>query len=325
VPEEEAGVARRVIAGLALLASFGVLLYWAERAGYLPRSSRPESSGVHAALLRPASTLDLDSGRQGTPQADLRWTMAARDQPTLAAEHGALIAEGGATRWEDLDAARLAQLSYAPGMYSAWGPDAPVRKGAAFAVRTPEGNFARIRIAEVRDNYDLRIEWTLAAAPAAPTPPEPAPRPGPELAWPPLRDEALAAYRAQRYGEALEACRRGVEGASSGPRETLLKERCLRMLAALHRDGGRPRQAAELLALAVDTLRSLPPPETAEQRLALRADLHDLGSVLAQLGYGATARRALEEAREYYRKTEPEHPALKSIDAQLRRLAATGR
>ena len=73
---------------------------------------------------------------------------------------------------------------------------------------------------------------------------------------------------------------------------------------------------------AVDPVRAMPPPETPERRLALRADLHDLGSTLAALGYRAIARRALEEARELYLKTEPGHPALKSIDAQLQRLEA---
>jgi hypothetical protein len=72
----------------------------------------------------------------------------------------------------------------------------------------------------------------------------------------------------------------------------------------------------------VDTVRAMPPPETAEQRLALRSDLYDLGSVLAKLGYRGTARRALEESREIYLRTEPNHPTLKSIDAQLKGLDA---
>lgn len=312
-------MARRLIAALALLASLGVFVYWAERAGYLPRTSRLQAAGVHGASLRPGATLDLETGRQGTPQADLRWDLTARDQPTLAASAGAQIAESRGARWEDVDAAHLARLDYGNDQYAAWGPDAPVRKGAAFAVRTPEGNFARIRIAGVSDRHDLRLEWTLVPVPSAPARAAPALAPD---AWPALRDAALAAYRARRYDDALKACR---DWSAPGPREVLLSERCLRMLAVMHRDAGRPRQAAELYALAVDALRVLPPPETPERRLALRADLHDLGTLLAQLGYGATARRALEEAREYYRMTEPGHAALGSIDAELRRLAATGR
>ena len=57
-----------------------------------------------------------------------------------------------------------------------------------------------------------------------------------------------------------------------------------------------------------------------ERRLALRSDLHDLGMALAQMGLRGTARQALGEARELYLKTEPNHPALQAIDAQLQRL-----
>lgn len=311
-------MASRWVAAIALLVAAGMFLYWAERAGYLPRSTKSRPPGLQSALLPPVGTLDLETGNAGTPQADLHWGMAAREQPYLAAHGEALIAESGGMRWEDMDAAALARLRYAPDRYSAWGPDAPVRKDAAFAVRTHEGNFARIRIAEIRDNYDLRLEWTLVAVPAAPAPPAP----DPELAWPALHDEALAAYRAQRYGEALKVCR---DWAAPGPREALLKERCLRMLAVLHRDSGRLHQAAQHFALAVDLVRAMPPPETAEHRVALRADLQDLGEALVQLGLRGTARRALLEARELYLATEPGHPALDSIDAQLRRLDAPGK
>ena len=54
--------------------------------------------------------------------------------------------------------------------------------------------------------------------------------------------------------------------------------------------------------------------------MALRGDLYELGGALAKLGLRGTARQALGESREYYEKTEPNHPALKSIDAQLQRL-----
>lgn len=194
--------------------------------------------------------------------------------------------------------------------------------------------------------------------------------PGGSLAWLPLRDEALAAYRAQRYQEALDACGKavavaeqagaayhalalvtcgglmGLHGRASqqmedwlkqavaiamkleqgaivsalGPREAMLKERCLRMLGVFYRDQDRPREAAENFARAVDTVRAMPPPETGEHRMALRSDLFDLGLVLARLGFRGTARRALGEAREYYLRTEPNHSMLKTIDRQLQRL-----
>jgi len=131
--------------------------------------------------------------------------------------------------------------------------------------------------------------------------------------------EQIEDWLKQGKALALKLDQKAIVGAL-GPRESMLKERALRMLGVFYRDRGRPRDAVDNFALAVDTVRAMPPPETADQRLALRSDLHDLGSALARLGYRGTARRALEESREIYLRTEPNHPALKSIDAQLKRL-----
>jgi hypothetical protein len=93
-----------------------------------------------------------------------------------------------------------------------------------------------------------------------------------------------------------------------------------RKLGVSYRDQNRPREAAQYFALAVDAVRAVPPPETGAQRLALRADLFDLGVALEQLGLRGTALQAFGEAREYYLKTEPSHPALKEIEEKISRL-----
>ena len=359
----------------AALFTLGMLLYAADRAGYirLPWRAAPEA-GLRSAELRATWTVDLETGNQGTPRADLHWGMQARDQPYLGAfQRGsgrpALIAEVGAALWEELDAGALAKLSYSASQYSAWGPDAPVRKGALFGVRTAEGNLAKVRVAGIGDDYRLRLEWLVYQRTEKESEPA-ATAASPSLSWQDAREEALAHYREKRYQEALDACGRAVAGAEKagaaqhalalvscggliglhrraakqmeawlrqgvaiamqleqraivaalGPREALLKERALRMLGVFYRDQNRPREAAEAFARAVDTVRALPPPETAEQRMALRGDLYELGGALAKLGLRGTARQALGESREYYEKTEPNHPALKSIDAQLQRL-----
>lgn len=366
-------MAVRLYAAFAALLTIGMLLYAADRGDYVRMPWRPAADArLQSATLKSMWTVDLETGNQGTPRADLHWGMQARDQPYLGAYEGgtgmgALIAEAGAARWEDLDEAALAKLKYSPNRYSAWGTDAPVRKGALFAVRTTEGNLAKVRIAEIRDNYQLRLEWLLFHVTEKTNPQQETTQ---SAAWLAQRDEALAAYKAQRYQEALDACGKAVETAlkageaqhalalvtcgglmglqrraarqmedwlrqgvavsgkleqraivaALGPREALLKERALRMLGVFYRDQNRPRLAAENFALAVDTLRALPPPETVDQRLALRSDLYDLGVALAQIGLHGTARQALGESRELYLKTEPNHPTLKSIDAQLQRL-----
>ena len=370
-------MAVRLYFSFAVLLTLGMLIYAADRGDYVRMPWRPAPEAeLQSATLRATGTVDLETGNQGTPRADLHWGMAARDQPYLGAfqrgsDKAALIAEVGAARWEDLDEAALAKLSYSANQYSAWGPDAPVRKGALFGVRTAEGNFAKVRIADISDNYRLRLEWLLySTAKTTSDNPEKIAVPGPSLTWQASRDEALAAYRAQRYQEALDACGRAVETAEKagaahhalalvtcgslmalhrraskqmeqwlkqgvaistkleqrqivaalGPREIMLKERSLRMLGVFYRDQNRPREAAQKFALAVEAVRAMPPPETGEHRMALRSDLYDLGLVLAQLGMRGTARDALGEAREYYLKTEPNHPTLKSIDSQLQRL-----
>lgn len=329
--------------------------------------------GLKSARLRATWTLDLESGEQGTPEADLHWGMRQPGLPYLAVRRGALIALPGSARWEDLSAAALGGLRYAENEYSAWGPDAPVHKGSVFGVRTREGHLAKIRVKDIRRNYALDLEWVVYAAPgvvAKKTDEVKKPQLGPSLAWMTLRDEALSAYREQRPEDAFEACKKAVPAAEAagdanhalalvtcgglielhrrypaqvedwltqakvialrldqgtivaalGPREALLKERALRMLGVFYRDRKRTGEAAENFAAAVDTVRALPPPETPEYRLALRSDLYELGVALARLGYRGTAQRALGEARELYQKSEPNHPTIKSIDAQLKRL-----
>ena len=370
----------RLYVWFAVLVTLGMLLYAADRGDYLRAPWRPApEAGLQSATLRATGTVDLETGNQGTPRADLHWGMAARDQPYLGAfQRGsgkaALIAAAGAARWEDLDEAALAKLSYSANQYSAWGPDAPVRKGAVFGVRTAQGNFAKVRIAQISNNYRLRLEWLLYATQKTNSEPTAtaALAPSPSLTWQALRDEALAAYKGQRLQEALDACGKAVESAEPagtahhalalvtcgsliglhrraskqmeawlrqgvaistkleqreivaalGPREAMLKERALRMLGVFYRDQNRPREAAENFARAVDTVRAMPPPETADHRMALRGDLYELGTLLAKLGLRGTARQALGESRELYLKTEPNHPTLKAIDSQLQRLEA---
>src|SRR6185369_7193920 len=132
-------MAVRLYAAFAALLAVVMLLYAADRRDYIRLPWRPApEAGLQSALLRPTWTIDLETGDQRSPKADLHWGMQARDQPYLgayqgAAGKGALIADVGAARWESLDQAALAKLSYSANQYSAWGPDAPVRKGAMFA------------------------------------------------------------------------------------------------------------------------------------------------------------------------------------------------
>src|SRR5260221_7756077 len=115
----------------AALATLVFLCFAAVAADLIRLPWKPaREAGLQSAVLRATWTIDLESGTPGTPQADLHWGMAARDQPYLdvvqrGAGRGALIAQAGAAHWEELDEAALAKLGYAANRYSAWGPDAP--------------------------------------------------------------------------------------------------------------------------------------------------------------------------------------------------------
>ncbi len=237
-------MATRLYFAFAALLTLGMLIYAADRGDYVRMPWRPApEAGLQSATLRSTWTVDLETGNQGTPRADLHWGMAARGQPYLGvfqrgSGKAALIAEAGAARWEDLDEAALAKLSYAANQYAAWGADAPVRKGAVFGVRTAEGNFAKVRVADISERYQLRIEWLLY--PGKKDEPEKnqasAAVPGPSIAWQASRDEALAAYRVQRFQEALDACGRAVESAekAGAPHHALALVTCGGLMA-LHR------------------------------------------------------------------------------------------
>src|SRR5262249_10302469 len=121
--------------------------------------------GLHSARVRPTWTLDLETGEQGTPGADLHWGMKSRDDPYLATQNGAGIARAN-VGWDALDVRALDSLAYQPDAFPARGPDAPVKKGAVFAVRTRGGNLAKLRVKDIRGDYSLVVEWRVFPAAA---------------------------------------------------------------------------------------------------------------------------------------------------------------
>src|SRR5690349_13472969 len=132
----------------ALLLALLAYAFWDEAAPLLPW----DRYAVHSARVRSTWTLDLETGEKGTPHADLHWGMKSRDDPYLATVNGAWIALPRAG-WEALDARALDALVYQPNTYSARGTDAPVKKGAVFAMRTRAGNFAKLRVKDIRGDY----------------------------------------------------------------------------------------------------------------------------------------------------------------------------
>lgn len=107
----------------------------------------------HLAQLPRSHTLDLETGERGGRQADLVWN-TSRGEAYLAAMGGAAFALMDGAAWERIDAEHLGRLAYAEVRF-------PAAKGTLLAVRTAEGNLAKLRILEVQRNGRAQVEWVL--------------------------------------------------------------------------------------------------------------------------------------------------------------------
>jgi tetratricopeptide (TPR) repeat protein len=181
------------------------------------RGGGPAASGAErrSAAIPPTFTLDLESGAVGgNPKADLWWHFATRTERTLDAFNGAGLALIEDLRFEDVDRARLARLRYTYSSLPASGPGPMVKPGALVAVRTAEGNYAKVRILEAGSGQsDLRLEWEIYPAPGQAVA-SPDGLPSPDV-WKVKAEMALKAYRAKRreeaeqlYAEALASAER---------------------------------------------------------------------------------------------------------------------
>jgi len=150
--------------------------------------------------VRPSYTLDLESGAVGAgTMSDLWWHFSTRTDRSLDARNGASIALIEGRDFDGSDADFLSSLSYTVVSLSASGDGAQVKPGALFAVRTAEGNYARVRIVSAGGAGDeLKLEWVLfrsAGGGGA------RPR-GDPAAWKSKLAAGLAAYRNKRPEEA---------------------------------------------------------------------------------------------------------------------------
>jgi tetratricopeptide (TPR) repeat protein len=134
------------------------------------------SGGLHAAsfqraTLPPTYTVDLESGRVGTggPQ-DLFWRAKTRTERCIGPiiNSRALLAPLSAAEFDAADVAKVSGLAYSDFCFTHTDSGGEVKKGFTFAVRTVEGNFARVRVTGISFRNHLDIEWELFPPPVAP-------------------------------------------------------------------------------------------------------------------------------------------------------------
>ncbi len=259
-------------------------------------SAPARNSAARSASLRPSYTLDLESGVAGeSPAADLWWHFETRARRTLDGRHGALLSVVEGRAWEQLDAAALAGIRYSRASLLAWGIDDVVRPGTLIAVRTAEGNFAKVRIVDVKPGTtDLQIEWEVFPVPRAASK-------GDGGGWERKLDLAREAYRDKRPDDAEKLYAEALAGAESfgpaNPRVALALQRAAGMYWSMQR----LPEAEQRLVRAASILKGLPSETvagelgTANERLAL--------DVLWLLAIVQRDQQRYEDASESFRAT----------------------
>ncbi len=164
--------ARLALAGVALLIAVAGGVY-RFAPGLLPADLAMQAGLARRADLAPSFVIDLDHGGLANDAGtDLWWHFVKADERYLEAKNGAAFArisaragESDQTNVDTMDAAQLATLDYSLRSLAAQGPDAELRDGARFVVRTSEGKYARLHITRIdgAPGRHLQLEWMLIA------------------------------------------------------------------------------------------------------------------------------------------------------------------
>ncbi len=150
-----------------LLAIIGYFLTWGEWKGPLPPGMGPPE-GWSRATLPATYAIDLETGavRDNRESArDLWWEAKSQSEfclcPYRLNNGEALLAPVPETELSALGAARAATLPYSANGFEMRGPDSELSPGLGLAVRTNEGNFAKVRVVKVGANRSLTLDWRM--------------------------------------------------------------------------------------------------------------------------------------------------------------------
>ena len=135
-----------------------------------PTGAPPVSTGQ--GVLRGTYTFDLDTGTEGASSgADIWWQQMTATERQMTPYGGATIAYLGQVDFDALGPGALATAAYSNGSIRAdvHGPN-HLTPGAVFAVRTTNGNHAKVQV--LAYGYNLAIRWATYP-PGAGQPPPP--------------------------------------------------------------------------------------------------------------------------------------------------------
>jgi tetratricopeptide (TPR) repeat protein len=190
---------------------------------------------LQRATLPPTYTVDLESGRVGVggPQ-DLFWQAKTRTERCIGPNINShvLLAPLPAADFDKADAAKIAGLPYAQHCFTHTDSGGEVKKGFTFAVRTVEGNFAKVRVTGVSARNHLDIEWQLFQPPAAPGG-SVLQSSNPSLEIPRLFEQARQLLRSQRGKEAIPPVQQAVTLAERLPQGSRIRIETLSQAGSL--------------------------------------------------------------------------------------------
>lgn len=153
------------------------------------------------AVLLPSYVIDLESGKQkeATPKSrDLWWQAMTASQRCLCPmiNSGALLASLPPEAFDSADGTALAGLEYSTDGFPHSDAGGQVKPGLTLAVKTVEGNYAKVRVVEIQPGNLLKIEWRLFETKA-----KALPAPNPTVEVPKLLEKALnEIYKKNKVG-----------------------------------------------------------------------------------------------------------------------------
>lgn len=210
------------------------------------------AADLRRATLQPTYTVDLESGKVGVGGLqDLFWRAKTRTERCIGPNINSrvLLAPLPAAEFNAADAAKVSSLTYADHCFTHTDSGGEVRKGFTFAVRTVEGNFAKVRVAGISSRNHLELEWQLFPPPVAP-PGAGATPSNPSLEIPRLFEQARQSLRVQRGEEAIPPVRQAIALAEQLPHGSRMRIETLSQAGSLLWSAERQGNLAESTLLA---------------------------------------------------------------------------
>lgn len=259
-----------VILPLIVAVGFVVAAYFVIQAARGPLGTPAATSvggkggdGWRRATLRPTYAIDLESGEQEKSDAatrDLWWQAISAERRVLgpALQSQVLLAPLAPSGFAASDGAALAALGYAAAGFEHTNEGGAVAKGLTFAVRTQEGNFAKVRVVSISATNAIEIEWRVYQAPGAHAAgagvQAPVAQSNPSIEIPRLLDEAQRALRARNEADSAASLEQAVALARALPAGSTQRTEMLSRAGSLYWSLRRLETARDVLDEAAQAI-----------------------------------------------------------------------